>query len=123
MRSLIYFSGVTGMALLLVRFVGLLFDMTYDDLFFQLGLGILIVITLPLYIIDKVRYNQKVKSILRGNQSHESQKKHQDAMTSKDKGKNPSYPSFREQKQGLKWGGGNIHGAAAERGSRKRFLD
>ena len=52
MRSLIYFSGVVGLGLLLVRFVGLFFDLTYDDLFFNLGLGILLAITLPLYLID-----------------------------------------------------------------------
>ncbi|MGB5393659.1 MAG: hypothetical protein WBN16_05385 [Lutimonas sp.] len=32
------------------------------------------------------------------------------------------YPSFRKQKSGLTWGGGNVHGANAKRGTKKGFL-
>lgn len=42
--------------------------------------------------------------------------------TSKDKKKTINYPSFRNQKRGLTWGGGNIHAANAKRGSKRGFL-
>lgn len=38
------------------------------------------------------------------------------------KKKGVEYPSFQKQKSGLTWGGGNVHGANAKRGTKKGFL-
>ncbi len=128
MKVSFYFSLILGITFLTLRFIGLFLDLTYNDLFLALGLFLLLGVSLPLHLYERYRYRQKMNEIIRDHQIKGSKAK------SLSKGKSPSkkpgssekkieeYPSFRNQKQGLKWGGGNIHGSAATRGSKRSFL-
>ena len=125
MRLLLYSSIILGITFLTLRFIGLFLDLTHNDLFLALGLGLLIV-ALPLYLIMKKQYQKKVENILKdyGGDKKRDSSSAAEKSTSKenDKKKDVDYPSFRSQKQGLKWGGGNIHGSTATRGSKRSFL-
>ena len=126
MRLLLYSSIILGITFLTLRFIGLFLDLTYNDLFLALGLGLLVVVALPLYLIMKKQYQKKVENILKeyGGDKKRDSSSTEEKSTSKenDKTKDVDYPSFRSQKQGLKWGGGNIHGSTATRGSKRSFL-
>ena len=114
----IYFSAVLGLVFLAIRFIGLFIELSNANLFLFIGLGILFLVTLPLYLFQQWRYKQKKVSILKKYQGH-------DPLGNLKKTKNkptPDYPSFRKQKSGLTWGGGNIHGSGAKRGSKRGFL-
>ena len=126
MRLLLYSSIILGITFLTLRFIGLFLDLTHNDLFLALGLGLLVVVALPLYLIMKKQYQKKVENILKeyGGDKKRDSSSTEEKSTSKenDKKKDVDYPSFRSQKQGLKWGGGNIHGSTATRGSKRSFL-
>ncbi|WKK67426.1 hypothetical protein [Lutimonas zeaxanthinifaciens] len=117
MKNSIYFSATLGIVFLSIRFAGLFIDLTYNDLFLIIGSGILVFVTLPLYIVEQKKYFKKKQSILK------TFKKESQTVKAKDKKKQSTdYPSFRKQKSGLTWGGGNIHGSVAKRGSKRGFL-
>ena len=126
MRLLLYSSIILGITFLTLRFIGLFLDLTHNDLFLSLGLGLLLIVALPLYLIMKKQYQKKVENILKeysGDRKRGSSSETQNLTSEeKDKKKEVDYPSFRSQKQGLKWGGGNIHGSTAARGSKRGFL-
>ena len=56
MKNSIYFSATLGIVFLSIRFVGLFIDLTYNDLFLIIGAGILVFVTLPLYIVEQKKY-------------------------------------------------------------------
>lgn len=118
MKNSIYLSASLGLALLSIRFIGLFIDLSYNDLFLYIGAGILLLFTLPLHLAEKKRYKKKKDSILN---SFEKENKNHKRKGEKIK-KSTEYPSFRKQKSGLSWGGGNIHGSTAKRGSKRGFL-
>ena len=126
MRLLLYSSIILGITFLTLRFIGLFLDLTNNDLFLALGLGLLLVVALPLYLMMKRQYQKKVEHILKeygGDKKRESSSAAEKSTSKEnDKKKDVDYPSFRSQKQGLKWGGGNIHGSTATRGSKRSFL-
>ena len=118
MRNSIYFSVILGFAFLAIRFIGLFIEFNHTELYMFIGLGILLLVTLPLYIIQRIKYNNKKASILKKYQDNNNGKNVKD-LNKKD---SPQYPSFRKQKRGLSWGGGNIHGSTAKRDSKRGFL-
>ena len=128
MKVSFYFSLILGIAFLTVRFIGLFLDLIYNDLFLALGLSLLLGVSLPLHLYERYRYQQKMNEIIRDHQIKRSKAKSLSKGKSSEKKPGSSekkiqeYPSFRNQKQGLKWGGGNIHGSAATRGSKRSFL-
>lgn len=117
MKNSIYFSATLGMAFLSIRAVGLFIDLTYNDLFLSIGSGILLLVTLPLYLYERKNYLKKKHNILKS-----FQKENKTVKTGDKSKKSTDYPSFRKQKSGLTWGGGNIHGSRAKRGSKRGFL-
>ena len=127
MKASIYFSIILGIAFLTLRFVGIFLDLSSNGLFLGLGLFFLIGVSLPLYFVDQHLYKKKIKKIIEGHRSDERQVNHSNEKTSKEepglsKNSAQEYPSFRHKNQGLKWGGGNIHGSTATRGTKRRFL-
>ncbi len=128
LRISLYISVILGVTFLTLRFIGLFLDLTYNDLFLILGLTLLLAVALPLSLLLKSQYQKKVKRILREYESGDpddprSEKETHPGTSDQDQGKKDvDYPSFRNQKQGLKWGGGNIHGSTATRGSKRSFL-
>ena len=86
------------------------------------GVILVIIIIVAVHQMKRFRYNQKIHKIIesyKGSQKKE-QKKPESAVVKKGWGMNNS--PFRERKSGLTWGGGNIKGSNASRGSRKSFL-
>ena len=65
MRNSIYFSAILGLAFLAIRFIGLFIEFRNTELFLFIGLGILLLVTLPLYLIERLRYKKKKASILK----------------------------------------------------------
>ncbi|MFD1316442.1 hypothetical protein [Namhaeicola litoreus] len=66
--------------------------------------------------INDVRKRKTPKVILKG--GHTNQVKTEESKAEQ----KIDYPKFSSQKTGLTWGGGNVHGANAKRGEKKRFL-
>jgi len=84
---------------------------------------VIIGLMIVLFIIDRYLYHKKVKKIIKqykGFKKKEGVLNKENKATTKGWGMNDS--PFRERKSGLTWGGGNIKGASAKRGSRKYFL-
>ena len=118
MRNAIYFSAILGFLLLIIGFIGLFIGFSHAKLFLFFGTGLLFLLTLPLYISERRRYKKKKADILKkyqGRNEFKEVKKRKNKHTT-------DYPSFRKQKSGLTWGGGNIHGSTAKRGSKRGFL-
>ncbi len=116
MKNSIYFTVVLGVIFLVIHFISLFFELGYNDLFLIIGLGILLVITLPLFYLDRYQYTKQKKFIYKSSLHQKGNLKVKKTETHK-------YPSFRKQKNGLTWGGGNIHASGAKRGSKRSFLN
>jgi len=75
------------------------------------------------FLIDKYLYNQRTKRIIQKYKGFNKEKNISDQKKkpiTKGWGMNDS--PFRDRKSGLTWGGGNIKGASAKRGTRRSFL-
>lgn len=118
MKNAIHLSATLGLAFLSLRFIGLFIDLTYNDQFLMIGLGVLLLVTLPLYLTERNRYKKMKESILKSFQKENKKEKNKERKTEQ----RPDYPTFRKQKSGLTWGGGNVHGSGAKRGSKRGFL-
>ena len=84
---------------------------------------IIIGLTIVLILVDRYFYNKKIKKIIKEFKGHKKEENISDEnkkSTTKGWGMNDS--PFREIKSGLTWGGGNIKGANAKRGTRRSFL-
>jgi len=122
MKVAIYISGILGMMLLVGGIIGTMLEFPLNNVILFLGMGLLLLVYLPLNLIDKVRYNRKIKKIIesyKGTKRRPNEFKKGDKKT---KGWGMNDSPFRERKSGLTWGGGNIKGSNATRGTRKKFL-
>lgn len=122
MKTLLYASGILGMILLVVSSVGLFAEIPHNTLIFISSLVLLGLVCFPLALVDRHQQNKKVNDIIqsyKGKNKNAQAIKHGEAST---KGWGMNNSPFRERKSGLNWGGGNIKGANATRGSRKSFL-
>jgi beta-lactamase regulating signal transducer with metallopeptidase domain len=122
MKIAVYISGITGILFLVIGIIGIMLDLSLNKVFLILGLVGLLLIFITLIIIDKYRYNKKINSIIDSYKGKEKRTIHSEKRDSKSKKKGMNNPQIRERKSGLTWGGGNIHGANASRGTRKSFL-
>ncbi len=118
MKNYIYFTVVLGIIFLAIHFIILFLELDYNGLFLIIGLGILLVITLPLFYQDRNRYPKQKKLIIK---SIQQEKENLEGKEVK-KAEPHKYPSFRKHKSGLTWGGGNVHASGAKRGSKRGFL-
>ena len=122
MKVSLYFSIILGITFMTLRFIGLFLDLTYNNLYLILGLALLFGVSLPLYLIDRHRYRKKIKKIIEDSKADSLEKNTSAKKKKPDEKAVGEYPSFRNQKQGLTWGGGNIHGSTASRGNKRGFL-
>jgi len=122
MRIIIYISGILGGLLLLISLIGTITNLTYNTLFFISGLGLIILIFIPLSLVDKYRHNKKIKSIIKSYSDKPSQHNSISSGKSEIKGWSMNNSPFRERRSGVTWGGGNIKGANATRGKRKSIF-
>ena len=122
MKAAIYFSGVLGLMLLVGGIIGMTLEYPLNNVMLFLGMALLVLVYLPLSIIDKRRYNKKIKRIIESYKGTERKSTKFKKGDKKTKGWGMNDSPYRERKSGLTWGGGNIKGANATRGTRKRFL-
>ena len=83
-----------------------------------------LILAVSLIIILFYIYQSRIENT-RNNSNRKTRKEpstKKNTLSTDDKKKSVAYPSFRKQKSGLTWGGGNVHGANAKRGQRKSFL-
>jgi hypothetical protein len=147
MKKIIYISGVTGGILLILRIVGIFVEFSFNRHMLLSGL-LLTVISITFSLVYKDLQNQKIRKLLRkykeGNLSEPGHKvvrnsgnstgtekgmqeqKDDDIEDQKtksgQKGLELGKTSLRERKTGLVWGGGNIKGTTATRGTKKKFI-
>lgn len=122
MRIIIYISGILGGLLLMISLIGTITNLTYNTLFFISGLGLIILIFIPLSLVDKYRHNKKIKSIIKSYSNIPSKHNSISSGKSEIKGWSMNNSPFRERRSGITWGGGNIKGANATRGKRKSLF-
>ena len=146
MKKIIYISGVVGGILLILRIVGIFVEFSFNRQMLLTGL-LLTVISITFSLIYKDLQNRKIRKILRKyrdggspdslirkpdrSEGYEGEKMEQgngdnvnDEKKTKsgEKGLEPGKNSLRERKTGLVWGGGNIKGANATRGTKRGFI-
>ncbi len=146
MKRIIYITGVTGGILLILRILGIFVEFSFNRQMLLTGL-LLTVISITFSLIYKDLQNRKIRKLLRkyrdsrspdslvrkpdrskgsdgeevdqGNGGNENDEKR---TKSGEKGLEPGKNSLRERKTGLVWGGGNIKGANATRGTKRGFI-
>ncbi|MFP4556605.1 MAG: hypothetical protein ACLFNU_07025 [Bacteroidales bacterium] len=122
MKTALYISGIAGTLLILLRIIGMIMEFPLNNLFLILGLTLLVVVFLPLAIIERYRHNKKIDRIIDSYKVSEKDTVPLEKGNSETKGWGMNNSPFRERKSGLTWGGGNIKGANATRGTRRNFL-
>jgi len=122
MRIGIYFSGIIGTILLVLRVIGIFFEFHQNDVFLIVGLFLLLFVFLPLSIVYKRSPQKKTLNSITSYKGTENKATQQKKGKVKTKGWGMNDSPFRERKSGLSWGGGNIKGAKAARGTRRTFL-
>jgi len=119
MKKAISISAYLGAFLLIMSYIGIKFELNFMHWSLPLGIGLLLIVAFPLFIID---YFDRAKKSKKGMIKYPLDKKVDHSDVSKKNKSIEGYPSFSERKRGLKWGGGNIHGSIAKRGTKKKFL-
>lgn len=122
MKTAIYLSGITGTLLLVLGIIGIMLEFLLNNVLLILGLVLLFIIFLPLIIIERYLSDKKIDKIVDAHKETDRKTAHSEKGDSETKGWGMSNSPFRERKSGLIWGGGNIKGASASRGTRKSFL-
>lgn len=121
MKKATYLSAVLAILFLTISLIGFYLDQNYYNLLLPLGIGILLLVTLPIILIQFRDRSKKMKPQTDQRQIHKKK------ITSTGQNTNEKnaalYPSFGKRRSGLTWGGGNIHGSTAKRGSKRRFLE
>jgi hypothetical protein len=122
MKTAIYISGIAGMLLILLRIIGMIMEFPLNNLFLILGLTLLVIVFLPLAIIERYRHNKMIDKIINSYKETGKETAPIEKGDLEAKGWGMNNSPFRERKSGLTWGGGNIKGANAKRGTRRNFL-
>lgn len=121
MKKAIYLSVFLAILFLTISLIGFYLDQNYYNLLLPLGIGTLLLVTLPLILMTYRDASKKRKPQPNQHQIHKQKIKSTVKNTNDKNGTH--YPSFGKRGSGLTWGGGNIHGSTAKRGSKKRFLE
>ncbi len=122
MKTAIYLSGITGTLLLVFRIIGIMLDFPLNNVFLILGLVLLLIVFLPLLVIDRYLHNKEIDKIIDSYKETDKKVVSEKKGDSKAKGWVVNNSPYRERKSGLSWGGGNIKGSVASRGTRRPFL-
>ncbi|MCT4639180.1 MAG: hypothetical protein N4A72_15860 [Bacteroidales bacterium] len=122
MRIIIYISGILGTLLLVLWTIVTVLELPLNRVFFISGLALLLLIFIPLVIIDRYLQNRKINKTIDSYKKADKKTTQQKKGESASKGWGMNNSPFRERRSGLTWGGGNIKGANATRGTRRSFL-
>jgi hypothetical protein len=121
MKTAIYISGIAGTLFLVFRIVGIMMEFQLNNLFLIFGLVLLLLVFLPLLIREKYLHNKEIDKIIEAYKKTDRSADFEKADSKKMRwGVNNS--PYRERKSGLTWGGGNVKGSSASRGTRRPFL-
>lgn len=121
MKVVIYVSGILGVILLTLGIVGSLAESSGSQLMMFAGIALIIVLCIPLLLFSRYLQEKKIQEIIHNAKFKVSPEIEKNKKKSPTKGWGINNSPFRERKSGLNWGGGNIHGAKASRGSRRAF--
>lgn len=122
MKIAIYLSGISGTLLSVFGIIGIMLEFPLNKVILIPGLILLFIIFLPLIIIERYLYDKKIDKIIDTYKETDRKTVHLEQGESTTKGWGMNNSPFKERKFGLTWGGGNIKGASATRGTRKSFL-
>lgn len=122
MRSFIYISGILGGLLLAIGLIGTITNFTYNDVFLISGLALIVLIFIPLSTVSRYKQNKNIDKIIASYKGTNKEIIQFEKGKSQTEGWGMNNSPFRERKSGLTWGGGNIKGANASRGTRRSFL-
>ena len=122
MKKAIYISALLGAFLVFISYIGIKLELNFIHWMLPLGIGLLLIVALPLFIIDYFDRSKKMNKD-KNYRSLDKKVDHSHASTQTKKKSIEGYPTFSQRKSGLEWGGGNIHGSSAKRGSKKKFLN
>lgn len=122
MKTAIYLSGITGTLLLVFRIVGIMLEFPLNNVFLILGLVLLLMVFLPLMIRERYLHNKKMDNIIDSYKEKDTKTGQSENTEIKSKGWGMNNSPYSERKSGLTWGGGNMKGANASRGTRRPFL-
>jgi hypothetical protein len=119
-RIIIYISGFVGFLLISLYILGLFADKSYGPVVLIIGNALIILVCIPMILLERYRHDRKVDEIIH---SHQKSKKEKIGHSNKEgqqvKGWSMNDSPFRERRSGVKWSGGNIHGAIPKREGRK----
>ncbi len=111
---------------MVVYLVGIMAEFPNNGGYLVTGLILLAGVFLPLVLVDRRRQQRRIRQIIESYRGKAGERKEQEETQpgeqSKAKGWDMNTSPFRERKGGLTWGGGNIKGANATRGTRRSFL-
>ena len=122
MKTAIYISGITGLMLLLFGLLGVFLESKHITLLFITGIVLILVIYFPLMIIERRLHDKKINKIIESYKGSDKKQVDLKKGRSDNKGWSMNNSPFRDRKSGVTWGGGNIKGSEASRGSRRSFL-
>jgi len=118
MRNIAYILGIGGFVCLVLSLASKATHQTNYLLYFWLGV-VLLGICIPVSLWGSYLRKKKIASQL----NKYPKKKNPSKITRTKTKTSKTFPTFHEQKSGLTWGGGNMHGSIAKRGTKKRFLN
>ncbi len=122
MKTWIYISGIIGGLLIIIGLSGIFKGLFLYTLILIAGLGMTCFVCFPLYWSEMKRQKKKEKSGIKTHGDDHYDSGGINGETSQAEGWSMNDSPFRERRSGLNWGGGNVHGANASRGTRRKFL-
>jgi len=120
MRTLIYFSGITALILIVVRLTGIFLPDLALGFMLPLALVLLVVFLISLFL-DRIEHERKIDKIINDWKGKKKPVELSGKNDSNYKGWSMNNSPYRSRRSGLSWGGGNIHAANAKRGVRRGF--
>lgn len=118
MKIIAYISGILGGLLLMISLIGATINFDYTIVFLIFGLALIILLFIPLSVMERYKHNKKIKRIIQSYSDKPSEHNSIPSGKSELKGWSMNNSPYRKRKSGISWGGGNIHGSNASRGTR-----
>lgn len=122
MKLLLYISGILGCGTMVFWVIGTAVDFSHNQVLLIIGLSLLGIIYLPALLYTRYMHRKKIRSIIEDYKGKGKDERKVDNTESEMKGWSMNDSPFRSRKSGLSWGGGNVHAANADRGTRRSFL-
>ena len=122
MKVVIYIAGIAGGVLLVLRVIGLMAEFPQNDLFLIAGAVLIGLVCIPLMVADKILHEKKVDRLAAKSKENRKKTVPEEDIPKPKKEKSSYTTTFPAHNTGMTWGGGNVHGANAKRGGKRRFL-